>query len=272
MFFLLQRLCVLKVLWLTRAFAPLCNSFFSSIWSQNTARPNKWTSTWFTPLGWNPFYQRYEVTPQFSEEKLGWKWTLQTGNWISYGLDTFQLYQVGMLFPANIIKIFVSSFGDSVVSLCSAVWEVWIWILLPPGLPLSDSCAKIKPWVLQGRNLSCSPRMPGLLGEAAWARGFPGGGLCWMPPWQNSEYLKGLQEGLSASKKDRVLFPSQLFFFLYFSKYMFTSCQLQTGAQRALPAYPLLSWWYFILQEMLLLSILLGRRYSASPQLLQLKD
>lgn len=40
--------------------------------------------------------------------------------------EQFAAYQVGMLFPGNIIMIFLSSFGDSVVSLRIVVWEAGI--------------------------------------------------------------------------------------------------------------------------------------------------
>lgn len=90
--------------------------------------------------------------------------------------------------------IFLSSFGDSVVSLRIAVWEAGISIRLPPGLPLWDSCAKKKPWVVQGRNFLCGPRMPHLLGEAVWAQGLPGGGLCSTPTWQNGEDLRAFRK------------------------------------------------------------------------------
>lgn len=178
-----------------------------------------------------------------------------------------------MLFSANTIMISLRSFSDSVVSLCIAVWEVWIWIPLPSGLPLLDSCAEIKPQVLQGRNLLCSPRMPRLLGEAVWARGLPGGGLCRKPPWQNGEYLRGLQEELSARKKGRALFQIQLFFpFFSFLNIMCLPIANYKRRHRVRPAYPLLSWWYFVLHEMLLSSVMLGRGYSASPEVPELED
>lgn len=40
--------------------------------------------------------------------------------------EHFTAYQVGMLFSGNAIMIFLNSFGDSVVSLCIAVWEAGI--------------------------------------------------------------------------------------------------------------------------------------------------
>lgn len=40
--------------------------------------------------------------------------------------EHFTAYQVGMLFSENIIMIFLSSFGDSVVSLHTATWEAGI--------------------------------------------------------------------------------------------------------------------------------------------------
>lgn len=108
------------------------------------------------------------------------------------------------------ITIFSCSSGDSVVSLCIAVWEVGIWILLPPGLPLSDSCAEIKPWVLQGRNLARSP-VTALAGGGCVCPGLAWRGSCSIPPWQNGEYRKGLW----ARKKARLFFfQIRLFFFL----------------------------------------------------------
>lgn len=130
--------------------------------------------------------------------------------------EHFAAYQAGLLFSGNIIRICLSSFGDSVVSLRIVVWEAGIWILLPPGLPLWDSCAKIKLRVVQGRNFLCGPRMPHLLGEAVWALGLPGRGCAQYLPGEWGGF-RGLQEGLSARKKGRVLVQSHLFpFFLIF--------------------------------------------------------
>lgn len=114
--------------------------------------------------------------------------------------EQFAAYQVGMLFPGNIITIFLSSFGDSVVSLRIVVWEAGIWILLPPGLPLWDSCAKIKLQVVQGRNFLCGPRMLHLLGEAVRAQGLPGGGCAQYLPGEWGGF-RSLQEGPVQGKK-----------------------------------------------------------------------
>lgn len=182
-------------------------------------------------------------------------------------LEHFTAYQVGMLFSGNIIMIFLSSFGDSVVSLRIAVWEAGISIRLPPGLPLWDSCAKIKPRVVQGRNFLCGPRMPHLLGEAVWAQGLPGGGCAQHLPGRMGR-IQG-PSGRAQCKEKRQSSDSKLF-----CPFLLNTVGLPTtnGDIESLTVHPLLSWWYFILQWMLLLSALLRWGYLASPKVPEMKD
>lgn len=47
--------------------------------------------------------------------------------------EHFPAYQVGMLFSGNIIMLFLSSFGDSVISLCVLCGKVEFEFVFPLG-------------------------------------------------------------------------------------------------------------------------------------------
>lgn len=150
---------------LKRDFCPLCSSLFSSI---RRTEPKKellqiHDITWLNTSYWR------NVS---NSEKKAENRHVKQENGILHSLNTSAL-QAAKFFSVNIIAIFVSSFNDSVVSPCIAMWEVRIWICFPRRLPLAYSCTEIKPQVLQGRN----PLHPQ---GAVQGCGWPGGGLSWV--------------------------------------------------------------------------------------------